>query len=141
MSQENVECVPDDGLDVMRLWFDTWNRKELDAFIDLYDADAELITDPSWVEAGTFEGRVAIRAWYEGLQQSWEERDALVLRELFEVGDKVVARLDWQVRGRTSGIETHRDATSVNTIKRGKIVRQQYYFDHAEALEAVGMRE
>jgi len=141
MSQENVEIVPDDSLDLMRLWFDTWNRKELDAFFDLYDADAEVITDPSWVEAGPFNGRVAIRAWFEGLQQSWEERDALVLRELFEVEDKVVARFAWQVRGRTSGIETHLDVTSVNTIKRGKIVRQQYYFDHAEALQAVGLRE
>jgi ketosteroid isomerase-like protein len=141
MSQENVEIVPDDGLDVMRLLFDTWNRAELDAFSDLYDADAELITDPSWMEAGSFRGRAAIRAWHEGIKQAWEGRDAVVLRELFEVGDKVVARLDWQVRGRTSGMEMHLDATSVNTIKRGKIVRQQWYFDHAEALEAVGLRE
>ena len=133
MSRENVERVPDDDLHVMRLWFDRWNRAEYDAFFDLYDANAEVITDPSWVEAGPFKGRPAIRAWLEGLRQSWGEQDAIVLRELFEAGDKVVARLDWRVRGRSSGIETHLDATSVNTIERGKIVHQRYYFDHEEA--------
>jgi Domain of unknown function (DUF4440) len=84
MSQEDLA--------VMRRWFDAWNRADLDAFADLYDADAELITDPSWVEAGPFHGRAA-------------------------------------------------DATSVNTIESGRIVRQQYYFDYAKALEAVGLSE
>jgi ketosteroid isomerase-like protein len=125
-------------LDVLHRWVETWNRADLDAFADLYDSDAELITNPSWVEAGPFHGRAAIRKWFEGLKESYE-RQAVVLKELFEAGGKVVARLDWQARGRTSGIETELDATSVNTIERGRIVRQQYYFDYAKALEAVGL--
>ena len=132
MSQEDLA--------VMRRWFDAWNRADVDAFADLYDADAELITDPSWMEAGPFHGRAAIRKWYEGLKESYE-REVVVLKELFEAGGKVVARVDWQVRGRTSGIETELDATSVNTIESGRIVRQQYYFDYAKALEAVGLSE
>jgi hypothetical protein len=77
--------------------------------------------------------------WYEGLKESWEGRDVVALRELFEVRDKVVARFLWQVRGRTSGIEMDLDATSINILKQGKIVRQQWYFDHAQALKAVGL--
>ena len=46
--------------------------------------------------------------------------------------------LIWQVRGRTSGIEMDLDATCINNLKQGNIVRQQWYFDHAQALEAVG---
>ena len=122
----------------MRRWGDTWNRGDLDAFADTFDKDAELITDPSWMEAGPFKGRAAIRAWFEGLKESWDERDAVVLKELFEVDGNVVARIDWRVRGRTSGIDTALDATSVNAIQRGRIARQQWYFDHAEALKAVG---
>ena len=105
----------------MRRWFDAWNRTDLDAFADLFDADAVLITDPSWMEAGPFEGRAAIRAWFEGLKESWDDRDTVALRELVEVGDKVVARLDWQVRGRASGIEMELDATSINTFKGARI--------------------
>jgi hypothetical protein len=85
--------------------------------------------------------RPAIRAWFEGLKLSWGERDAVVLTEQFEVGEHVVARIDWQVRGRTSGIDTSLDASSVNTIQRGRIVRQQWFFDHAKALEAAGLSE
>jgi ketosteroid isomerase-like protein len=128
-------------LDVLRTWAETWNRTDLDAFADTFDDDAELITDPSWMESGPFNGRAAIRAWFEGLKESWGERDAIVLTELFEAGEQVVARIDWQVRGRTSGIDTTLDATSLNIVERGRIVRQQWFFDHAKALEAAGLSE
>jgi ketosteroid isomerase-like protein len=63
---------------------------DLDAFADTFDADAELITDPSWVEAGPFKGRAIIKGWFEGLKESYE-RETIILRELFDAGDKVVA--------------------------------------------------
>jgi ketosteroid isomerase-like protein len=132
--------MSEEDLDVIRRWRDSWNATDLDAFADTFDADAELITDPSWVEAGPFKGRAAIKGWFEGLKESYE-RETIILRELFEAGDKVVARIDWQTRGRATGIETVLDATSVNVIKNGKIVRQQWYFDHAKALEVVGLPE
>ncbi len=122
----------------MRSWAEAWNRTDLALFGDLYDVDAVVITDPAWMEAGPFMGRAAIMGWYEGLKESWQQRDAVVLKEVFVANDKVVARLDWQVRGRASGIEIF-DATGVHTIENGRIVRQQWYFDHAKALEAVGM--
>jgi uncharacterized protein (TIGR02246 family) len=127
-------------LDVVRRWADTWTRTDLDAFADTFDADAELITDPSWVEAGPFKGRETIKSWFEGLKESYE-RETIILRELFEVRGKVVARIDWQTRGRATGIDTTLDATSVNTVERGRIVRQQWFFDHAKALEAAGLSE
>jgi hypothetical protein len=133
MSQEH--------LDVMSRWAEAWNRTDLDAFSATFDDDAELITDPSWMEAGPFKGRAAIRAWFEGLKESWNEGDAVVLTELFEAGEQVVARFDWQVRGRASGIDAVLDATSVNIIRRGRIVRQQWFFDHDKALEAAGLSE
>jgi ketosteroid isomerase-like protein len=145
MSPENTRdthvTVSDERLEVMRRWADSWNRVDLDAFADLFDANAELITDPSWMEAGPVRGRAAIMGWYEGLKESWEGRDVVAIRELFEVKDKVVARFLWQVRGRTSGIEMDLDATSINNLKQGRIVRQQWYFDHVQALKAVGLAE
>ena len=134
-----TDATSRNNLGVMRSWAEAWNRTDLASFADLYDADAVVITDPAWMEAGPFLGRAAIMDWYEGLKESWQQRDAVVVKELFEANDKVVARLDWQVRGRASGIELELDATGVHTIENGKIVRQQWYFDHAMALEAVGL--
>jgi ketosteroid isomerase-like protein len=133
MSQENVE--------VIRRWFDAWNRADLDTFSSFFDADAEVITDPSWMESGPFKGRDAIREWYEGLREAWAGRNQIVITDLFAVGDMVVARVDWQVRGRTSGIDTDLDATSISTVERRKIVRQRWFFDHRDALEAAGLSE
>jgi ketosteroid isomerase-like protein len=129
--------MPDEALGVTRSWFDTWNRGDLDAFMALYAADAEMTAPPSWVETGTFEGRPAIRRFFEGLKESWEGQDEAVLRELFRAGDSVVSRMDWRVRGRASGIETHIGVTNVSTIEGGKIVRQRHYLDHDEALAAL----
>lgn len=131
----------DDGIRVTRNWFETWNRGDLDAFIDLYAANAEMTPPASWVETGTISGRPAIRRFFEGLKEAWEGEDEAVLQELFETEGKVVSRMDWQVRGRSSGIETHLGITNVNTIEGGKIVRQRHYLDHDEALEDLGLAD
>jgi ketosteroid isomerase-like protein len=133
--------VSDEALDLVRSWFDIWNRGDLDAFIELYAVDAEMTPPPTWVETGTLKGQSAIRRFFEGLKEAWEGEDTAILRELVATGDDVVSRMDWQVRGRASGIDTHLAITNVNTIERGKIVRQRHYLDHAEALKAVGLEE
>ncbi|HEY4429217.1 MAG TPA: nuclear transport factor 2 family protein [Solirubrobacteraceae bacterium] len=134
MSQDSEEAVG-----VTRDWFETWNRGDLDAFIALYAIDAELTPPSSWIESGTISGRPAIRRFFEGLRQAWEAEDVAILQEMFSAGDMVVARMDWRVRGRHSGIDTQIGITNVNTIKQGEIVRQRHYLDHDEALKAVGL--
>ena len=130
-----------EALGITRSWFETWNRGDLDAFIDLYAVDAEMTPPPSWVEAGTLKGQPAIRRFFEGLREAWEGEDRAILRELITSGDTVISRMDWQVRGRASGIDTHLAITNVNFIEHGKIIRQRHYLDHAEALQAVGLEE
>ena len=120
----------------MRRWFETWNRGDLDAFIALYSQDAVMTPPAAWVESGALVGRPAIRQFFTGLKEAWEGEDSAVLQELFAVGELVVTRMDWQVRGRVSGIDTQLEITNVNAIEQGEIVRQQHYLDHAEALAA-----
>jgi ketosteroid isomerase-like protein len=62
--------MPDEALDVTRSWFETWNRGDLDAFIDLYAIDAEMTPPSSWVETGTLKGQPAIRHFFEGLKEA-----------------------------------------------------------------------
>ena len=130
-----------DNVQVFRRSIDAWNLGDLDTSFSYFDANAVVITDPSWMEPGPFEGRDAIRAWYEGLREAWEGQE-IVFTDICEVGDTlVVARVDWQVRGRTSGMDTDLDATCVIKVEGGKIVHQQWFFDHGEALEAAGLLE
>jgi len=131
--------VTADGFSVMRSWYETWNRGDLDAFAELYAADAEMTPPASWVESGTLHGRDEIRRFFEGLKEAWEGEDAAILHELIPAGELVVSRMDWQVRGRVSGIDTRLALTNVNAIEDGRIVSQQHYLDHDDALAAAGL--
>ncbi|HEX4563144.1 MAG TPA: nuclear transport factor 2 family protein [Solirubrobacteraceae bacterium] len=131
--------MSDERLSVTRSWFETWNRGDLDAFAELYAPDAEMIPPASWVEAGRLSGRAEIRRFFEGLKEAWEGEDTAILHELFAARELVVSRMDWVVRGRVSGIETKLAITNVNSIVEGKIVRQEHYLDHDDALRAAGI--
>ena len=63
------------------------------------------------------------------------------VREIFSVGDLVVARSDWGGRGRASGIDVHSNLTAIHTVRDGRIVKIEWFFDHARALKAVGLQE
>jgi ketosteroid isomerase-like protein len=133
--------MPGDGPTVMNSWFEAWNRADLDAFSELYAVDAEMTLPEGWVETGVLAGRAEIRRFFEGLKEAWDGEDSAVLREMFTAGDALVSRMEWHVRGRVSGIDSHIAVTNVNTIENGQIVSQQHYLEHAEALAALGLSE
>jgi ketosteroid isomerase-like protein len=55
------------------------------------------------------------------------------------VGDRVAVRYIWRSEGR--GPEANMEYTHVNTVRKGKIFLIEFFRDHAEALEAVGLSE
>jgi ketosteroid isomerase-like protein len=54
-------------------------------------------------------------------------------------GDKVAVRHIW--RGTARGPEIQLEMTGVYTLRDGKAVEIAFFWDHAEALEAVGLSE
>ena len=134
--------MPTDGLSVMRAWYETWNRGDLDAFAELYAPHAEMTPPASWVETGTLRGREEIRRFFEGLKEAWEGEDSAILHELIPAGELVVSRMDWQVRGRVSGIDTRLALTNVNAFEDGRIVSQQHSdcFAHLFSLDYTSFR-
>jgi len=44
--------VSQENLDVIRKWLEAWNSTDLDGFAGLFDGDAEVMTDPLWMEWG-----------------------------------------------------------------------------------------
>jgi ketosteroid isomerase-like protein len=125
MSQENVEVVEAMG--------DAWNARDMDALRDLYDPDVIVRVPAGWPEPGPFVGREAVMRQWERNRESWDA-------DTFEaVGDRVVARLIWSGVGR--GPQTQLEFTAVWTVRKGKISYQESFWDHAEALKAVGLSE
>jgi ketosteroid isomerase-like protein len=61
--------------------------------------------------------------------------------DLLDLGDRFVMLLDVPVRARASGVPLTGKLASVATLADGRVIHQQDYFDHAEALAAVGLCE
>ena len=134
MSQENVELV--------KAAIEAYIAGDRDAHLDFYTEDVEGYPDVSrFPEAKPFRGREEFRSFLAEIEEGWEGGASAVIREVFAVGDRVVARMDWGGRGRTSGIDLRSNLTSIMTVRDGKVAKIEWFFDHAQALEAVGLSE
>jgi ketosteroid isomerase-like protein len=62
-------------------------------------------------------------------------------RELIDCGDRLVVLGEAPVRGQGSGVALSPEHHLVWTLRDGRIVGERHYYDRAEALQAVGLRE
>ncbi len=135
MSQENVELV--------RSALEAYIAGERDVSADFYAEDIEVCPDASrFPQAEPFRGRENYKRFLADIDQGWEGGSSLSeIKELFPVGDRVVARGEWGGTGEASGIDMRSSLTSISTVRDGRIIKIEFFFDHAEALEAAGLEE
>jgi ketosteroid isomerase-like protein len=119
---------------------DAYNAGDIDAAVQFYAPDVEVIPDASvFPEAGVLHGRAELRAWIAGINSAWRAA-RWETSEVFAVGaERVLHRGEWGGEGAASGIETYSNITGLFTIRDGEISRAQYYFDHDTALHAAGL--
>ena len=130
MSQENVELV--------KAAFEAWNAGDMDAYREFYDPDAILRSPEGWPEPGPFVGREAVMREWEQFREAWDA-DAVEPLKFIDAADRVVVR---QItRGTGQGPEVNMELTNVMTVRKGRIVYQEFFWDHAEALETLGIVE
>jgi ketosteroid isomerase-like protein len=130
MSAENVE--------VLRDFVSAWNARDMDALRELHDPDVVMQAPKGWPEPGPEVGRDAVMRQFDQLRATWET-DWLEPISFMDVGDRVLMRFTWHTTG--LGPESHLEFTHVATVQDGRIVRQEYHWDHAEALQAAGLSE
>jgi ketosteroid isomerase-like protein len=129
MSQENVE--------VMKAAFEAWNAGDMDATRELYDPDAIMRSPEGWPEPGPFVGRDAVMRQIEQLRETWDADAVEPITDFLPVGDRVVVRFTW--RGAGHGPESNMEFTGVYTVRNGRIFGLEFFWDHAEALETLGL--
>ena len=126
MSRENLE--------IASALTAAWNAGDMDAIRELYDPRVVLVPADGWPEPGPFAGREAVLRWYEQFQETWDV-GGLETLDLADAGDRVVARHIWHGVG-GHGPETVFEFASVTTIRWGKVVFAELFWDYAQALEA-----
>jgi ketosteroid isomerase-like protein len=132
MSQENVEIV--------RAAFAAWNTGDMDAVTGAYDEGAIIVrTVEGWPEPGPIVGRDAVMRFFAALREIYPEEGTIVGLSFIDARDRVVVRQSWQGKGR--GPDMDMEFTVVFTLRDARIFLLEYFWDHAEALKAVGLAE
>jgi ketosteroid isomerase-like protein len=134
VSQENVEMA----LAIT----DALNAGDLDRWIEFFTSDVEAFPDVSvWPESRALHGRAKFLSFITDVLNAWTQF-RLETVEVFAVGDdRVVWRGDWHGTGAASGLNTSTSLTTVSTVRDRQVARIEYYFDHNQALEAVGLEK
>jgi ketosteroid isomerase-like protein len=129
--------VSGENIAVVQRFTDGFNKGEylLDV---LWAADAEVRPAPTFPEGGPMTGRDQIGRWLDGLREGWQPGSAVIMRELEEADDKVLASFEWHAIGEASGLETSSDWWAVYTIRGGQFVRIEFFADREAAIIAFG---
>ena len=135
MSQENVEIV--------RTMLDTWNARGIDATIDAFDPEVELV-DLQAVIGMQAQGRGPDEL--DRMAEQWTEifdQWRLAVCEVVDLGDDLVmAEVRFDGVGRDSGAPVTNRQFEVYRLVGGKIVEIRVGFhDRAEALDWARRRE
>jgi hypothetical protein len=130
MSQANV--------DVFQKGNDAFRRGDWEAMAATMDPHILVRTDPRWPDQSCH-GREAVTAFNQDLRESWGP-DARV-EELVDLGDRLLIRWCYIVRGQRSGVEGEQRGSTIQTFREGLVILVEYFLEHDRALEALEMRE
>jgi ketosteroid isomerase-like protein len=131
MSQENVEIV--------RSAFEAWNAGDMDTVLELTAPDVVIRPPEGWPEPGPVVGREAVRRQWEQMRDTFDADVLQPVSDFLAVADHVLVRFIWRGAGR--GPQADLEMTAVYTVRKGRVLGQDFFWDHAEALEAVGLSE
>jgi ketosteroid isomerase-like protein len=131
MSRENVEVVA--------AAFAAWNAGDMGVWAEFLAPDVIARAPDGWPEPGPFLGREAVVRQFTQQRGALDSDVAEPTGDFMEIGDRVVVRFIWHGAG--AGPELKMELTCIYAIRNGKIREMEFVWDHAEALEAVGLRE
>jgi ketosteroid isomerase-like protein len=123
----------------LRRAYDARNSGNVDAVVELLDPEIEWWGHPLLPEPGPLKGRQEVKRWLEETRDVLSEVE-VVVQEMFETEDEIVAIVRLSARGKGSGVpvEGGPDA-QVWTMRNGKAVRFRWYQGTVRAFEELGL--
>jgi ketosteroid isomerase-like protein len=131
MSQENVEVV--------QASFTAYGAGDMIAWGGWLAPDVVSRPPEGWPEPGPFVGREAVLRQFEQQRDAFAADTVEFISDYFVALDRVAVRFIWHGTGH--GPEANLEMTGVYTIRKGKILEMEFFWDHAEALETLGLSE
>jgi ketosteroid isomerase-like protein len=129
LSRETVEVIRE----IYRRY-----RADPESALELIDPQIVWIEPPEIPDSEVFHGHDGLRRSLRKFVGTWENFQ-LDVTELVEAGDDVLARTRLTGAGKGSGVQVEEDQFVVWTVRDGKAVKLQMFFDRGEAERAAGL--
>ena len=113
MSDENVKLVVAVA--------DLWNRGDHEAFLALWDEEAEFHPLRAQLEGESYRGHDGLERFMTEMAEQWDEV-RFEIEESRGAGEQVVSIGRFQARGRASGIDINVPLGVLTRMRRSKIV-------------------
>jgi ketosteroid isomerase-like protein len=127
--------------ELIRDGYEAWNRRDIDAVVQVLDPDIEWRGYTHIPESGVMEGREEVRTWLERFLEAWEELEIQVT-DLIDSGEQTIALVRFRALGRESGVRVDGGTDAhVWTVRDGKAVAVTLYQGTHEAFEAAGLQK
>jgi ketosteroid isomerase-like protein len=135
--------MPRDNFELMRRGLDAYNRRDVEAMLELVDPDVEWYAALDVLLGGdetVYRGYDGIRALFATIDETFSELEAEVT-EVRDLDDRLVAIGRLRTRGRRSGAETTSDVGWLIEFGDRRVRKVRTFLDSADALEAAGVSE
>jgi ketosteroid isomerase-like protein len=135
-----VLVVGDEQLEVVRKAHGRWERGHFGR--ELFDPDVVFVRvgpDGGFAGlAGEWRGVDAMSAAVAEYLEAWDEM-RMEADRFIDLGDRVLVLARQSGRGRHSGVVTEREVAYLCTVRNGKIVRFEAYWDRSDGVRAAGL--
>jgi ketosteroid isomerase-like protein len=125
-------------VELVRAIIAAYNARDVDSFVELHAPEIEIRQAPGFPESRPLRGRDDLPNWTVDHFGSfarirWDTAEICAVS-----ADRVMHSGDWGGEGAASGVAAGTSLTGLFTIRAGQVAEVEFYFDHAEALEAAG---
>jgi ketosteroid isomerase-like protein len=128
-----------------RIALEAYNRRDMDAVGIGYHPEFEYHPARHWVESGMLEpsyrGLEGHKRYVASTAEVFGSEVYVKPTELIDAGERFAVLANVPMRAQASGVELTEEFALVTTLKEGLVFRVHEYYDHAEALEALGLSE
>jgi ketosteroid isomerase-like protein len=123
------------------LAFDAYNRRDFDSILAAYDPEVENQIHHVGSLDGTHAGHAGWRLYWRGWFEAWDESHQEVTEIVDFADDRLLILGSIRCRNNARGMELQEPFGMLLTIRDGRIVRHEEWFDPRAALRAAGLTE
>ena len=124
-------------VEIAKKMFDAWNSGNVDRMTEFWSDDGDWIWEdaPEIPDARVVRGREQVEEHLRGVMALMGEMEIKV-EELVDLGDEVLAVIQFSVRGAQSGIELDVPSYQLLRFENGRVRRYRMFMEREQALRA-----